>query len=122
MGFFISCACNACGLSSDVRIGGSRASFRTRSTWPIHCRACKDLALTNVQKEPLACETCGSQDIHVFGEKRSDEDWEALMKWLDESGPIAARDSDRYLLDKTYPCPRCGAGTFHFGEIGRLFD
>ena len=119
MGTRIACHCSACGFESEVTIGGSRATYRTHSPWPILCRSCGGLESTNTCNEPLVCSACRSQNIFVYGETWPEE---AGFDWLQSRPHSVASNFSRYLFDVNYPCPACRAEAFRFGPMTMIFD
>lgn len=121
MGSVIGAKCKACGFSSStVVIGGDRQSYLEHAGWPIHCNDCHALRSTNIQREPLVCLTCGSENIGLFGGRET-----RAQRGLNRRGPYpVATWGDYALPGAPQECPECGEIALVFGEGGRtiMFD
>ena len=118
MGSIISARCEACGQDWRVTIGGGMATFTTRSLWPVACKACRTLRHANITREPLTCETCGSEDVEIFGVRRD----RTTARREPTPYPVATW-GEFELPEQPYPCPCCGEHALHFNGMAEvMFD
>ena len=92
------------------------AAHTEHSEWPIHCHACRELRSANIQKEPISCLSCGSEDLAIYGRKVEN------IRHRPDSPRCIASWGDYTHDDAAFECPRCLAQTLVFHPAWMMFD
>lgn len=118
MGSIISAACTNCGFEDDrVVIGGGLKTFKEHSAWPVNCQECKTLRSANIVREPLACSTCGSTRITIYGSRVQRQ----AKSSFEENDMPAASWGDYQLKSGPHMCPRCSTEGLVFQRGPSMF-
>lgn len=101
-----------CGYSSGVKVGGTRASYKTESYFPYFCDSC-GLVDINVVAENLACPRCHGQTVSEYGKEPISKNNDSYLV-LQNFSRSARRDGNF--------CPSCKNFTLTFSEKLFMLD
>ena len=113
MGFGVQAQCSQCRYSTNLTLGAGMADFTTREAWPVYCRRCMNIRVSNHLEAPTKCCSCNDEaaipisDIRVYA-----GDGEIIHRW-----------GELMLTSGHYCCPVCEEMTLTFGKWKTfLFD
>ena len=101
-----------CGFQSAVRVGGGRATFREKSSFPFYCKNC-GLVDVNVARPERSCPTCNSVEIVQYGKPPVSLTHPEIggVQWGEYCAPLMGN-----------LCPKCSKFTMVFTAPNLLFD
>ena len=129
MGRTTNVECDDCGYEEGALIVGTgMASGPDDEQWPVACPHCRAIVSSRINRTPVLCARCGSEEVMPLGE--------VTTPWPGEAQPCYAEDSEqhierfikvqwgeRVLIDEPSTCPRCGALALRVAtRPGILFD
>jgi hypothetical protein len=105
MGQIVTAKCT-CGYSAtELPIGAEMANFIFYCAFPVLCRDCQDLVITNVLQKPPHCPHCGGDDIIPYdSSKLLHKEGDNLVAWWNVSDKLGRV---LVLTDGDYLCPAC---------------
>lgn len=101
-----------CGYSSGIRVGGTRATYRTESYFPYCCDIC-GLVDVNIAAEKLECPRCHGMAVREYGKEpisQTNDSHLVLQNYSHE-----ARENSNY-------CPSCKKFKLIFSEKIFMLD
>lgn len=111
MGSFHKAEC-PCGYLRHLRVGGTRATYKTESYFPYCCDAC-GLVNVNVAAQKLTCPLCRSEAIKEYGKEP--------MSLVNDRYPVIKNFShEAKALDNL--CPSCHNFTLSFSAASYTID
>lgn len=101
-----------CGYSSCIRLGGTRATYKTESYFPYCCDVC-GLVDVNVATEKLECPRCHGEAINEYGKEPISQNNDSYLV-LQNFSRSAKRDGNL--------CPKCKNFTLSFSSAIYMID
>lgn len=116
MGAIYQATCMTCGYADRVQVGGSMATYRFESPFPLLCPTCAVVSTTN-QRSPNdpACSRCGETSVTVYGAETIGALPAETRKWI-RNEPF----SSSMLTLGSHQCPKCSAKTLSFRSVMRF--
>lgn len=120
MGASVIASCS-CGLDTgDIWVGGGISNFTVFCAFPIYCKACDGIRVTNMYDMPLTCLECGDGEVTPYDDPSlvGEPGAESVFEW-NTNGRLGR---DLKLTDGTYLCPACRNFTLRFSEGSICWD
>ncbi len=116
MGFCIKFECQSCRYEGSLSLGSGRMSYNKSFKWPVLCSGCHSLTVANYLVDPLACSSCGSEDVKRIDapEVSLGEGSKAEINHHSKFGDLT------YYTDELYLCPKCGEFGLKFADYPHL--